>query len=65
MRAAGASAGRCRPVSTPIPLHGGCRHDTLWPPAKALQTLEEEARNGRKRYIMSAAMYQRLIDAVK
>ena len=26
---------------------------------------EEEARNGRKRYIMSAAMYQRLVDAVK
>ena len=26
---------------------------------------EEEARNGRKRYIMSAATYQRLVDAVK
>ena len=25
----------------------------------------EEARNGRKRYILSAAMYQRLVDAVK
>ena len=26
---------------------------------------QEGARNGRKRYIMSAAMYQRLVDAVK